>query len=258
MKFKIRIANKNISIHSIYSSVYYSCKEYIVDDNEKTDIFVYVTEDMIEKELIRFLKYDNYVNDTYVPSKSYLEIILIHKIIAEAILDYNTFLMHGAVIAVDGFSYILDPAYIVQQIHTRIGNRVIIGSIVPCSRGQSLQCIKIYDMRRGFRQHMRDPDKGNCFLNGHFLTVDIARPHIADPLFALKIILCDMLHGDGCILKMLYLPLGCIPVLKVGIKNHKNQHNDHDEYIDNYNPCSFHGVLQSPAIFFSRNSAHFL
>ena len=105
MKFKIRIANKNISIHSIYSSVYYSCKEYIVDDNEKTDIFVYVTEDMIEKELIRFLKYDNYVNDTYVPSKSYLEIILIHKIIAEAILDYNTFLMHGAVIAVDGFSY---------------------------------------------------------------------------------------------------------------------------------------------------------
>jgi hypothetical protein len=103
---------------------------------------------------------------------------------------------------------------------------------------------------------MGDADEGDGLLNGHVPAVDIVRPYITDALLSLKIILGDMLHGDGGILKMFDLPLGALPVLKAGIKNHKGQHGKHDEYIDKDDPVFFHSVFRPSAILCPGESAY--
>ena len=90
---------------------------------------------------------------------------------------------------------------------------------------------------------MRDPDKGYGFLNGHILTADIACPYIADALLAFQIILCDMFHSDSRVFKMFDLSFRCIFIFLVRIENNKNQHEYHDEYIDDYDPGFFHRFL---------------
>ena len=95
---------------------------------------------------------------------------------------------------------------------------------------------------------MGDADKGDGLLDGHVLAVDVVRPHITDALLSFQIILGDMLHGDGGILKMLDLPLGILSVLKAGIKNHEGQHGKHNAYIDKDDPVFFHSVSRPSAI----------
>ena len=101
-------------------------------------------------------------------------------------------------------------------------------------------------MRGGVRQDVRDPDKGNGILDRHMLAVDISGPYVTDALLALQIVLRDVLHRDRGVFKMLDLPLGSISVFKVGIKNHKKQHGDHNKHVDKNDPGFFHSALRSP------------
>ena len=92
---------------------------------------------------------------------------------------------------------------------------------------------------------MRDPDEGNGFVNCHVPAVDIACPHIADALFAFKIILSDTFHRDRGIFKMFYLSLRCVLALSIGIQNHKDQHSNHNEHVNNNDHSFFHNVFRS-------------
>ena len=65
-----------------------------------------------------------------------------------------------------------------------------------------------------------------------------------------------MFHRDRGILKMLYLPQGCDSVLIIGIKNHNGQHSDHNEHIDNSDPCFFHCAFCSSAFSFPHEPAY--
>ena len=101
MDFTIRIANTNILIHSVYSRIFNLCKDYQIDCNSKPDLELYMNYEMISAE---FVKMQQSGDET--TSFGVVESLLIHRAIAEALLESNTLLMHGAVIALNNSSYL--------------------------------------------------------------------------------------------------------------------------------------------------------
>ena len=87
--FVIRIAEFNIGIENKYSYIYNMCRDYMIDD--APEFIVEVTDTEILKES----------NDQKL-DKGYLESLAIYRKIAEILIEYNTFLLHGAIIDVDG------------------------------------------------------------------------------------------------------------------------------------------------------------
>lgn len=100
MKFIIQIANKHILIQSIYSGVYHTCKEYLVDEKTKPDFELSISEEMIAEECERIKQHEG-----QAPSLKLVENLLVHRLIAEYFLDHNAVLMHGAVIAFNQRAY---------------------------------------------------------------------------------------------------------------------------------------------------------
>ena len=96
-----RIANIDIQITSMYESVHRYCKDYLVFGSS-ADLSLRTTQDDIDFERYKTAETDSYVN---VPARQfrddYLEVLAVYRKIAEALPDYNMFLMHGSCIAVD-------------------------------------------------------------------------------------------------------------------------------------------------------------
>ncbi|QTE75012.1 hypothetical protein JS518_03755 [Clostridiales bacterium FE2010] len=100
MEFTIRVANRYILIHSVYSRVYELCKPYLAEGNVIPDIEIRITDDLINEEAERIISTSVKVTDI-----RNTEWMLLHRMISEALLAYDTMLMHGAVIAVDNKAY---------------------------------------------------------------------------------------------------------------------------------------------------------
>lgn len=101
MDFTIRIANRNILVHSIYTRVYELCKPYITEGSVIPDVEIRITDNLIKEEKERILSTSIIVTDI-----RNIEWMLLHRMISEALLAYDTMLMHGAVVAVDNSAYI--------------------------------------------------------------------------------------------------------------------------------------------------------
>lgn len=93
--FTIKIAELYIRIHHHYPYVLTYCENYIIDTNNY-DIEIIVTEEEIEKE-----KQTSKYNTTL----GYCEYICIYRKICEKITEYDAFLLHAAVVAVEGKGY---------------------------------------------------------------------------------------------------------------------------------------------------------
>ena len=100
MDFIIRVANRYLLIHSVYSRVYELCKPYLAEGNVIPDIEIRITDDLINEEAERIISTSVKVTDI-----RNTEWMLLHRMISEALLAYDTMLMHGAVIAVDNKAY---------------------------------------------------------------------------------------------------------------------------------------------------------
>ncbi len=129
MDFCIRIANQNILIHSMYSSVHRVYKDYLINDYKAPEIEIHVDNQLINMELKTFWQ-----SGIEIPNLAILEEILIHRSIAEALLDYDTFLMHGAVIAVDDRAYMFSgksgigkTTHIKKWLKNAVGSYVVNG-----------------------------------------------------------------------------------------------------------------------------------
>lgn len=94
-----RIADKTIEICSIYERVHKLCCEY--ECGGAGELAIETTEADIAAEA---------ANSTIKSSPEYLEELAVYRKIAEAMLEYDTFLMHGSVIAVDGQAYMFTAA----------------------------------------------------------------------------------------------------------------------------------------------------
>lgn len=102
---RYKIADKVVEVTSIYAEVHEYCADYLTD--EPADYFVTTTQADIDFEREKSAREDEIEG---IPirhfSDSYLEELAVYRKIAEKILDYDTVLFHGSVVAVDGVGYL--------------------------------------------------------------------------------------------------------------------------------------------------------
>lgn len=100
----IKLAGKIIQINHLYPYVCEYCRDYLYDANEdQIDFMIEINKSDIEverrkseKEAIREKRNVRKFSDEY------LETLAVYRKIAEHMLDYDTLLFHGSVVAVDG------------------------------------------------------------------------------------------------------------------------------------------------------------
>lgn len=101
MDYRIKLANRIIGISSLHDEVYNLCKDYLTEENE--DFHVFVTQADIDFERNKSIQES--LLEGLVPCDypdSYLETLAVYRKIATTITAYDTWLMHGAVVGVDG------------------------------------------------------------------------------------------------------------------------------------------------------------
>lgn len=95
--FCISVAGRVIAVHSQYSNVFSQCEPYICD--LPPEIQITITDDDIRFERHEYRR--------MYPSQrdGYLETLAVYRKICEEMLSYDTFLMHGAVVAVNNSAF---------------------------------------------------------------------------------------------------------------------------------------------------------
>ena len=109
-----KIAEKTIEIRSVYENVHKLCADYTADGTP--DFCIETTDADITAELSSELS----------RSPSYLETLAVYRKISEAILEFDTFLMHGSVMAVDGQAYMFTaPSGTGKSTHSRLWRELL-------------------------------------------------------------------------------------------------------------------------------------
>lgn len=104
MRFAIHIADRNIGIECHQNRVYDICKEYLQNVSfEETDFNVKIQIQDIVDEL-NISKKTNAEGHFYMDE---LEVAAVYRKIANKMLDYDTFLMHGSVFADENNGYMI-------------------------------------------------------------------------------------------------------------------------------------------------------
>ena len=102
---KYKIADKVVEVTSIYAEVHKYCSDYLTD--EPADYSVTTTQADIDFECEKSAREDEIEG---IPvrhfSNSYLEELAVYRKIAEKMLDFDTVLFHGSVVAVDDVGYL--------------------------------------------------------------------------------------------------------------------------------------------------------
>lgn len=105
-KFKIKLAEKYFEIFPMHDYICEYCKDYIADGNFpavqikilQSDID-YEREKSAREDIKEGIDIRNFTDD-------YLETLAVYRKIAEELINYDTILFHGSVIAVDGEGYL--------------------------------------------------------------------------------------------------------------------------------------------------------
>jgi len=102
---KYKIADKVVEVNSIYDEVHKYCADYQTDEN--VDYSVTTTQADIDFEREKSAREDEIEGiPTRHFSDSYLEGLAVYRKIAEQMIDFDTVLFHGSVVAVDGIGYL--------------------------------------------------------------------------------------------------------------------------------------------------------
>lgn len=106
--FFIKLADKIIQIEPIHEYVRVYCKDYVVaEEKMNADIVVKITKEDIEYERKKSIEEDSKKSENVRSfSDEYLETLAVYRKIARAMLNYNIFLFHGSVVAVDDEGYL--------------------------------------------------------------------------------------------------------------------------------------------------------
>lgn len=103
--FKIKLADKIIEISVLHDSTKEYCKDYLTTD--ESDFAIRITQFDIDYEREKSRQEDIKGG---IPVRQfhddYLETLAVYRKIAEMMVDYDTLLFHGSVIAVDGIGYL--------------------------------------------------------------------------------------------------------------------------------------------------------
>lgn len=95
--FCIVVAGHTVAVHALHTQVFSLCKDYLTD--LAPDMEIIVTESDLELERQEEKRTHSILKDAY------LETLAVYRKISEKMLAYDTFLMHGAVVATGGNAY---------------------------------------------------------------------------------------------------------------------------------------------------------
>lgn len=130
MEFSVCLAGKNIAVKSLFDEVYDFCRDYLTD--KPADITVTVTpEDILYEKRVnaREAQIEGIPVEDY--PDSYLETLAVYRKIATNMLDFDTFLMHGAVVAVGDKAWLFTaPSGTGKTTHINLWLKNIPGSYV--------------------------------------------------------------------------------------------------------------------------------
>ncbi len=120
-EFRLRLADKNISVTSVYESTAEYCREYLADF-DTPDLSLTIT----EADIIAERDYDEATRsaDGLLPSTPnfrYLETLALYRKIADALISHDTLLFHGSAVALDGRVYLFTAkSGVGKSTHTRL------------------------------------------------------------------------------------------------------------------------------------------
>ncbi len=119
MTFTVSLAGISIEIQSLYNDVYELCRDYLT--GQSPDFCVAVAQADIDFEREKSASEAKHEGRPAVDfSNGYLETLAVYRKIAEKMLEYDAFLMHGAVVALDGKAYLFTaPSGLGKTTHTR-------------------------------------------------------------------------------------------------------------------------------------------
>ena len=172
MDFTISLAGVNIEIHSLYGAVYELCRDYLTDHRPDFTISIAPADIEFEREksVLEAARegkpYGNFTAD-------YLETLAIYRKISENILRYDVFLMHGAVVALDGAAYLFTaPSGVGKTTHTQFWlkkypDAFIVNGDKPLLRavgGQIFACGSPWAGKEGQNRNVMLPLKAVCAL----------------------------------------------------------------------------------------------
>ena len=100
--FNLSVAGHLFHLCTLYTETYELCREYITDEQAEETIVI-TKEDIIAER-------DEAAKHGIVQHSAYLETLAVYRKIANKVLDYDTFLMHGAVIGYNNASYLFTAA----------------------------------------------------------------------------------------------------------------------------------------------------
>jgi hypothetical protein len=130
MDFTIRLADVNIAVNSIYENVYRLCSDYITDRKPDLSISTYAEDIAYEREINKCEAEAEGIPIINYPD-GYLETLAIYRKIAAQMLKFDTFLMHGAVVAVQNKAWLFTaPSGTGKTTHIRLWLENIEGSYV--------------------------------------------------------------------------------------------------------------------------------
>ena len=102
VEFQIKLADKKIKIESLYREVYQMCSAYLCEE-EEADIEIHSSRELIEEE-------NGENREGNAVTDAYRETLAVYRQIAEEMLAYDTFLMHGSVVAKGGRAFMFTAA----------------------------------------------------------------------------------------------------------------------------------------------------
>lgn len=130
MEFTVNLAGINIAIRSLFDEVYDFCRDYLTDMPADMNVEVTTEDIFYEKKVnVREAQIEGIPVVDY--SDSYLETLAVYRKIATKMLDFNTFLMHGAVVAVGDKAWLFTaPSGTGKTTHVNLWLKNIPGSYV--------------------------------------------------------------------------------------------------------------------------------
>ncbi len=130
MEFTVHLAGINIAVKSLYEEAYKLCHDYLTDEPADMSLSITPEDIMFEKKIniseaqIEGIEVIDYPD-------SYLETLAVYRKIATKMLEFDTFLMHGAVIAVGDRAWLFTaPSGTGKTTHIKLWLKNISGSYV--------------------------------------------------------------------------------------------------------------------------------
>lgn len=130
MEFTVSLAGNNIAVKSLYDEVYEFCRDYLTDAS--SDLTVKVTpEDILYEKKVNIREAQIEGLPVYDYPDSYLETLAVYRKIVTKLIDFDTFLMHGAVVAVGDKAWLFTaPSGTGKTTHINLWLKNIPGSYV--------------------------------------------------------------------------------------------------------------------------------